>query len=274
MKNQTKKLRIVPRGVVDVRNGESAAAGAAETLVNMREREDSLEVVGEPQVVAQLLPGDEVLLVDEDRTLVLRGNSVVWGDVVVLSPLAQVLAAHKVGSLSVVVTSTGNIVLRRTSTGYEVLDPTTAIPQIHIGAAEPSTLTASLPSYEFASPYPTWQAPLQSVDLEAITKLMRDAMSMLQSQAATQGRLTGMLMARYAVRLWDDSYLWMSQPVMVGQSIISNSYRTTATVTTSGNAFTGIETCNLSMNSYRLDVTMASGVANEWRHLVKSIVDP
>ncbi|MBR5640230.1 MAG: hypothetical protein IKW83_10965 [Muribaculaceae bacterium] len=271
MKNTSKKLRIVPRGVVQLHNGESAAAGEAAILVNMREREESLEVVGDPQVLSQLMPGDKVLLVDDDRTLVLRGNSVIWGDVVVLEPSGQVVAAHKIGALLVVVTSDGNIVLRRTVNGYDALYLSTAIPQMHITVAEQSTMTSAIPDYEFNTPYSTWQAPLSSADVDSLTKLMRNAVTTLQRQAMSQGRYTGVLLARYAVRLWDDSYLWMSQPVMVGHGLVSNSYRTTATVTTSGNAFTGIESCNISMISYRLGITMASGIASEWRHLIKAI---
>ena len=240
-------------------------------MVNMREREEALEVVGDPQPLSQLLPGDKVLLVDDDRTLVLRGNTVMWEGAEVLEPSGQVVAAHKVGALLVVVTSDGNIVLHRTATGYEVLDPSTAIPQIHITAAEQATMTSVIAAYEFDSPYNTWQAPLHSADIDALTKIIRNAVATMQSQATSQGRFTGVVLARYAVRLWDDSYLWMSQPVMVGHSLISNSYRATATVASNGSAFTGIETCNLSMNSYRLGITTVSGIASEWRHLVKAI---
>ncbi len=73
MKITTKKMRIVPCGAVALHNGESAVAGEAAELLNMRERKESLEVVGEPVALSQdLMAGDEVLLVDDDRTLVLR----------------------------------------------------------------------------------------------------------------------------------------------------------------------------------------------------------
>lgn len=271
MKNLSKKLRIVPRGVVELHNGENAVAGEGAELVNMRERDDALEVVGNPEPIGQLDAGDKVLIVDEDRTLVLRGNSVMWGAATVLSSSGAVVGAHRVGPLLVVVTDEGKVMMRRTATGYEVLDPMDAIPQIHITAAEVTTLTTQVAAYEFAGPYTSWQVPLSSADLEALTKIMRSAVTTLQSQATSQGRYMGVVLARYAVRLWDDSYLWTSQPVMVGHSIISNSYRATATVTPSGGPFTAIEACTMSMSSYRLGITMASGIASEWRHLVKAI---
>ena len=112
-----KDIRIVHCGIEQVANGESAKAGTASELINMREREQALEVVGEPQVMAQLMPGDKVLLVDDDRTLVLRGNMLMWQGDVVLSASCAVLAAHRVGRLLVVVTEQGNEVLLRTATG-------------------------------------------------------------------------------------------------------------------------------------------------------------
>lgn len=271
MKPKLKKHKIIARGVRQLHNGESAFAGEASSLVNMREREASLEVVGSPVALQQLAAGDKVLLATAGGELVLRGSTVMLNGAVVYSSASPVTAAHQVGSLLVIVTSTGNAVLRPTASGYETLDPATAMPQLHLTAAEQAPLTATIGACEFASPYPTWQAPLRSADEEAITLLMRHAVTTLQSQASSQGRYTGLLLARYGVRLWDDSYLWLSQPVMVGHSIIAGSYRATATVTSNGSAFTGTESCTLSLSSYRLGITTASGIGSEWRHLVKAI---
>ena len=249
MKSMSKKFVIVPRGVVELHNGESAVAGEASQLTNMREREESLEVVGDPVALSQLVPGDKVLLVDDDRTLVLRGNSVLCGSAVVVTPAGAVVAAHKVGELVVLVTSAGNVVLRRTASSYEPLDVEGAIPQIHLGVADPLVLTSAIEAYEFANPYTLWQSPLHDADVAALTSRMSGALSALQRTASSQGRYTGLVLARYAVRLWDDRYLWMSQPVMLGHSLIASSYRTTATVTTSGNTFTGTEACSFSIGA-------------------------
>ena len=268
MKN---KLSIIPRGVAQLHNGESAEPGVAETLINMREREDALEVVGNPQQLDQLTPGDRVLLVDGDRTLIERGGNILYNGNVVFSTTADVITAHMVGVLLVVVTSEGNVLLRRTASGYSQLDVGAAIPQLHLAAVEQQMLSTTIPAFEFAAPYTAWQAPLASDDIVALTKITRDAVVTMQRSSASQGRFTGVMLARYGVRLWDDSYLWLSQPVMLGHSMISSSYRSTATVTTSGNQFTGTESFALTTDSYRLGISMATGVAAEWRDLVKSI---
>lgn len=271
MKNTNNELRIVHRGVARLHNGESAQPGVAAELTNMREREDALEVVGNPRQIEQLEPGDHVLLVDDDRTLVLRGGNVVWNDVVVLHTSATVIAAHKVGAMLVVVTSEGNVVMRRTASGYSTLNLDSAIPQLHLAAVEQQAMTTTIPAFEFDQTYTAWQAPLAADDVQAYAKLLGNAVTTMQRNASSQGRFTGVMLARYAVRLWDDSYLWMSQPVMVGHSMISANYRATTTVTTSSNQFVGTEAFTFSMNSYRLGISMLSGIADEWHDVVKAI---
>ena len=54
MKNTANEMRIVHRGVAHLHNGESAQPGVAAELTNMREREDALEVVGNPLPIDQL----------------------------------------------------------------------------------------------------------------------------------------------------------------------------------------------------------------------------
>lgn len=268
MKND---IRIAHCGVEQVANGESAQAGAASELINMREREQALEVVGELQILEQLAPGDRVLLVDDDRTLVLRGNTVLWNGAVVLVSSCAVINAHRVGELLVVVTEQGNEVLQRTTTGYTRLNIADAIPQLHLAAVENTTHQVTVTGYEFDVPYNTWQAPLAAADVEGLSKVVRNACATMQSTVAQQGRYAGVLLARYGVRLWDDSYLWLSQPVIVGHSLVGGSHRATTEVYTTSGKYAGVGDFNLEMESYRLGITMTSGVGESWRAMVKSI---
>jgi len=271
MKHTEKDLRIVHSGMVQPHNEESAVAGSACELMNMRERETSLEVVGKPRKVSTLGAGDRVLLVDDDRILVLRGNNVMWNGNVVLDADAAVIDAHRVGELLVVVTSGGNVVLRRTASGYNRLNIATAIPNIHLAAVDVSSNSVMVPSYEFVTPYNTWQSPLESDDIDALNKIVLNSMRTLATNAISQGRYTGVMLARYGVRLWNDSYLWLSQPVMLGNELIHSSYRSTAEVYVSNGKYAGVDDFTLSMESYRLGISVANGVGSEWHDLVKSV---
>ena len=268
---QKKRFTIIHRGETHVHNGESAKPGIAGTLINMREREQALQVVGEPLTMAQLNSGDRILLVDGDNILILRDNSIILNESTVLSPQGTIQSAHRVGNFIVVVTDRGNELMWCNNGIYTILNINDALPELHLGAVEETALTASMPAYDFAQPYNSWQAPLNATDVNALAKLMRNAVFSLQTAASSQGRFTGVMLARYGVRLWDDSYLWLSQPVMIGNDIIRASYRSSATVTSSNGRFSGIEACDLSLNSYRLGISVTKGIAQQWLDLVKSI---
>lgn len=271
MKNTGKTLRIVHGGVKQLSNGESAVAGSASELTNMREREQSLEVVGMPRAVGQLQQGDRVLLVDDDRMLVLRGNDVMWGQQVVVAAACRVLSAHRVGQLVVIVTEQGNVVLRRTAGGYVSLDINDAVPQLHIAAVEQVTHAVAIPSYEFAQPYNTWQSPLAAADIDGLTRLMRNGLNTVLSETAAQGRFTGVMAVRYGVRLWDDSYVWLSQPLLVGNAMLRASYRASTDAYTTSGKYAGVDAFSLSVDSYRLGISVVGGVPSQWHDLVKSV---
>jgi len=271
MKNTVKELRIVHRGKSQSHNGESAEPGTASVLVNMREREQSLEVVGQPRQIDQLQSGDKVLLIDNDRTLVLRDNDVMCDGTVVLSPASQVFGGHVVGPLVVIVTADGPELLHFTTNGYRHLDLRDALPQVHLSAVETSTMTVNVPDFEFLTPYNTWQAPLSGVDTSTLKRIVSQGYGTMLSDATSQGRFAGIVLARYGVRLWDDSYLWLSQPVMLGQGMKRNSYRASGTVYTSDGKYAGVTSLTLSAQSFRIGISMAGTVAEQWHNLVKSI---
>ena len=70
---------------------------------------------------------------------------------------------------------------------------------------------------------------------------LRTAWNALPADAVAEGRYASPLLVRWAVRLDDGSYLWMSDPLRVGDETLGNADRVSAMVTTSGGAFTGIE---------------------------------
>ena len=100
---------------------------------------------------------------------------------------------------------------------------------------------------------------------------MRTAWNGLHADAVAEGRYCGPTLVRWAVRLYDDSYLWMSDPVRVGDATLANADRIAALVTSGGGAFTGIEATSLPMTHYSVQIAVTSGIAAEWLPLVKSI---
>lgn len=262
--------RVIARGMVPLANGEAAQCGEAQLAQNVRERESSLQVVGQPAVVGTIAVGERLLLIAGDCRVTSRGKTVKVDGETVVTVGGNIVGAHAMGDVIVIVTDVGLTYLRSYEGTWRELNLADAIPQLSIGA-DVSTVSASLDAYTFQEPYRQWQAPLADVDRAALTARLRAAWSALTSDVHAEGRYLAPLMVRWAVRLNDGSYLWMSDPVRVGDETLANADRIVADVVTAGGAFTGIAATTLSLKHYGLDITVTRDIAAEWLPLVSSI---
>jgi hypothetical protein len=265
-----KEARVIPRGLVPLANSEAASIGTASLALNVREREQSLQVTGSPVQDGTIPAGDRLLLLSGShrvtcvsRTVRIDGHSVatVTGDIV---------GAQAIGDVIVITHSDGFTYLKLVGGTWTVLDPAAAVPQLTL-SANVSTSSVMLPAYTFETPYSQWRAPLSDADTANLSSILRTAWNGLHADAVAEGRYCAPTLLRWAVRLQDDSYLWMSDPVRVGDVTLANADRVTALVTSSGGAFTGIESTSLPMAHYRVGVDVTHGIAAEWLPLVKSI---
>lgn len=274
MKNVKKKkmneLRVEARGMASLVNGEAAQCGEALVAQNVREQASSLQVTGEPEACGAIAVGDRLLLLTGGHTVTCRGMKVKIDGATITTVTGNIVGAHALGDLIVVVTDSGLTYLANREGAWIALDPADAVPQLNIGTSV-ATSSVTLDAYEFAEPYSRWQAPLADADRSALTARLRTAWSSLSADIRAEGRYSSPLLVRWAVRLIDDSYLWMSEPVRVGDVTMGNADRIAAMVVTSGNAFTGIEATALSLTHYGLDIDVTRGIAAEWLPLVASI---
>lgn len=270
MKKKLTPIRITPSGEVQLHNNESAMQGEASTLSNMREREQSLEAVGIPATIATMAVNEKLLYIDDKRIIKLAGNDITCDGKTIATTSDAITSVQAVGNFIIITTDKENIYLRRTDDSYARLTPDDAIPSLHLSATDESKYTTDINPYTFETPYSTWQAPISNNDATAISSVVRKAWRTLTADIADHGRYSRPILARYAVRLWDDSYLWTSAPVLLGTSTIATN-RASTEVATSDGKYAGIQATTLTLNSYRVGITVLKGVANEWRDLVKSI---
>lgn len=266
-----KNTNIIPQGAVTLHNGEAARPGQASDLLNMRPREDALEVAGLPKTVAHIPPGDRLITIDHDHYITLHGQSIVWNGQPLATTQGEVLEAHAVGQFVVIPTTQGFIYLHRTTQGYDQLQPRQAIPQLHLEAVERGTLHIDMNAYQFNRPLTQWQYPLPTDDVTAIHSMVLKAYQEIQRQAHEEGRFTSPILARYGVRLWDDSYLWLSAPVLLGSYVIKKNYRTATQAVTTDGKFSGIAPASLPADTFRLGITVVNGIDKAWLGLVKAI---
>lgn len=265
-----KESLVVPQGMVPIANGEAAPGGTSLLAINVRERERSLQVTGSPATSGQIDAGDRLLLIHDGHYVTCNGSDVKIDGGRVATASSDILGAHAIGGIVVVITTSGLMYLSPVGSQWVVLDPNDAVPRLRF-STNVGSMTADIRAYAFASPYSQWQAPLMSVDTTALEGQLRTAWNALNNDCRAEGRHTAPMLVRWAVRLKDGTHLWMSDPVRVGDETLANAQRISANVTTSSSAFTGIEASVLSMLHYGVDITVEQDVAPEWLPLVDAI---
>jgi len=267
-----KHLKIVPRGTTLLANGEAATAGDACQMQNLREVEDALQVTGVPATVGAVGAGERLLLINDGGVVSCDGDgNIVVDGVTVTVVEGDVVGAYGIGSLLVVVTSAGLVHLTQCDGEWTVLDADDVKPQLTF-TADTATSSATIAAYTFDEPYSQWSAPLADADTTALARRLRAAWDGVTADIAALGRHSAPMLVRWAVRLVDDTYLWMSEAVRVGDETLSNTDRITAAVTVDSDAgFTGTTATALSMTHYALGIGVTGGIGKAWLPLVKSI---
>ena len=269
MKKTIKK--IVPRGAVEPCVAECAVAGEAAVALNVRECDEALRVVGNPLPVGSIPTGHRLLLVDGDRHITLNGQQVMYDGIVLAVVEGEVVGAHRVGVLVVITTTAGIVYLRRTENGYLAVSLDDAHPSITLSALESSTLSAGMDAITFSLSYSSWPATFSTSDVASLTTQLRRAWSEIQDTVDHAGAYAGMMQVCVGVRLMDDSYLWLSDPVTLGSDTLADASRVTAECTLNGTAVTGIPATSLSRHRYRVGITVANGISADWQPLVTAV---
>ena len=265
-----KETLVLPQGMVPLANGEAAPVGTALLAVNVRERERSLQVTGVPATVGQIDAGDRLLLITGGHYVTCSGRDVKIDGVRVASASGDIVGAHTIGDIVVIVTRSGMMYLSQRGSQWVVLNPDDVVPRLSF-STNMATMTTEIPAYSFASPYSQWRAPLSSEDTTALEGQLRTAWNAMNNDCRAEGRHTAPMLLRWAVRLKDGTHLWMSDPVRVGDETLANAQRISANVTTTSSAFTGIEATVLPMLHYNVDITVERNIAPEWLPLVAAI---
>lgn len=269
MKNNT--LTIIPAAATPVNNLEDAPRGHAAVALNLRERDNCLTAVGRPAITGSLAAGHRLLLIHDGHLITARERDIaIDGDVITTSP-AAIKQAHAFAAFVVITTAGACIVLHRNGDTYHELNIDDAIVPVTLGASAMATFTASIPALTFHNPYRSWQAPLSADDQALVLNAVKQARANADNAARAAGRYTGPLLVRYALRLWDDEYLWMSQPILVGTDTLQPNYRTALTVTVDDSRFAGTVAATMSVGAYAVTARATQAVAPQWQPLVKAI---
>lgn len=268
---QTNQLTITPLAQAQRVNTESGRCGESALARNVREQPDALQVTGHPATVGTIGAGETLVLVADGHYVTLTGGHIAIDGVAVAPVPAGFAGAFAIGPWIVLTGSEGFTYLLSRDGTWAAVDAADAVPQLTLLAGY-TTETAPLAPYPFENTYGQWRAPLAANDVAGLRSLLVNAWKTLRDNAEAAGRHTGPLLARYAVRLADDSYLWVSAPVRLGDDTMQNLAYVAAAVTLDGNdRFTGTQASALTMRSFTLQVQVDRQIAPEWQSQVKAV---
>lgn len=265
-----RETRIIPRAMTPLANGEAAQCGEAECALNVREREQALQVTGQPARVGQMAAGDRLLTIAGAHLVTCRGRQVMFDGGHAVTVTGDIVGAHVIGPMIVVVTTQGLTYLLLEGDSWQVMNPDDAVPGVTF-STDVNTVSADIEAVDFAEPYSQWRAPLADADTTTFASMLRTAWNAMNSDARAEGYRTAPVLARWAVRLVDGSYLWASDPVRVGDETLANADRVTAQVNTSSSGFTGTQATTMPLKRYLLDITLTSRIPDAWQPLVAAI---
>lgn len=290
MKNDTRSIKVFFSGIPNFTDNENTPTGSCEELSNIRQDGNALAAIGKCVKAGTIADGERPAALHHTSTgakhlISIVGNSTVkWLGVVnadgsittnestlASTTDAAIIDMACVGDFMVVSTDSGNIFLKYDPFGnkYTRLDTSDAVPKLILGTSGKHTIGGSIPKYDFDSPLSQWQRPLPATDVEQISALATDTYRQLCQRAETEKYMIQPSFARYAVRLWDDSYMWISAPILLGNGL--QSMATAATAATSGSTFTGISQAETKVEAYRPTVVAECGTDAAWDSLIKSI---
>ena len=269
-KHNMSAVLVEPRAMVPHVNGEAAQRGEARLALNVREQEQALQVTGMPATAGAITAGERLLLMTDGHRVTAAGLTVKIDGTAVVTLDSPIVGAYRIGSMIVVVGQGGLTYLSLVNGSWRVMNPADAVPALTF-AASTATSQATIEAYEFAEPYSQWRAPLTDEDASALSRMLRAAWDALNADAVAEGRHVAPMLVRWAVRLLDDTYLWMSDPVRVGDETLVNADRIDALVDYDSSGFTGTQATVMPLVHYSVAVQVTRDIAAEWLPLVKSI---
>ena len=240
---------------------------------NLRTDSESggLAVVGHPVTVGQVPAGHRLVLADGERYLTLHAGSLYCDGHPLCTVPGTLLGVHKVGTFVVVAGTQGVVYFADHGGTLVEADVSGALPSLTLSQQASTPLTVAVPALDFAEPYTRWQPPLRQHDLAAVTATLRTCWNTLTGQAQGAGLRYAPCRVRYGVRLWDDSYLWISDPVELGGNTLSDVSHVSAVGRVDGGDVVGVEAATLTLPTFTININVVRGVAVAWQTMVKAV---
>ena len=254
-------------------------------LVNARPTADGeIVVAGVPETIAYLSPGDRFLgcdrranrtyyFVERDHQPMLLGYALPDVEFTFVEQsfgvVMNVSGFAVTGDFVVLATDAGLRFLHFNGDGYDLFGEAPVLPKLAVGFAEERTYSEIVSARTLRENYSRWQGSLLPQDQTDMDKSVKAALSRLKAKACDALCCTGPMAVRAALRLSDDSLIWLPEAWIAGCRPEAPS--AVASVTYDGAGAYSVGSFSLSMKAWKVALAVVDLGLGKWRSLVKSL---
>ena len=159
---------------------------------------------------------------------------------------------------------------RRTSL-YTWLDRLPDIPDFSVEAVEAAPREGTVPAVTFGNPVGDLRGGVPDEMARQVADAVETTLLRLRDDCGREGYWTGPLLVRFAVRMWDDTLLYLSTPVAVAPSSFIPWRRTSLPLLLADGSFTGTSATAVAMPRFRLRVSADAAAMGRWSDIASYI---
>ena len=170
------------------------------------------------------------------------------------------------GDVLVVATTEGLKYVLTEDGECSVLDEEKVMPRIMFGPVNVGEVKENVAAVKLESQYDSWKQ-LKANDRIAVQKAFADAHNRIYSTVHAQGGYVQPISVRYAVRMKDDRWAWISAPVVIGNGVQMTERVRCEVNRSSGECGGGV----LMANAYNVGMAVVDYEPGKWLSLIKSV---
>lgn len=253
--------------------------------LNLRQTLNGLRVTGNPKLIANITPNDQILCLDRryDRTYIfikneydvillgyMQGNDFVTVNEQMFRYNKEIASVVPIGDFLVFYGQDRTCYLHYQNEGYTLLGAEPEFPVFAFSTTEHLTFAEALPYYNFVTDYPQWTGTLGIDDRKNLSALANTAYKKLKRKGKNYSSCIQPIVIRVALRLFDDTLLWDNSCYYCGKEQFCPSSLGKVTMLGNSSKFR-LEPTDLSMNVWKPAVTLVKSGIGNWRNLVKAV---
>lgn len=214
-------------------------------------------------------------------------DGVLCHDFTICADYSQITINHKLGTIAngdcsvaqvgdfLVVKDGDNrlffILWNRQTNLYHWLGEMPTMPQISVEASSTLKIVEQIEGFSFPKSTPDLRTEIPSEISDELEQRVNTAVKAVHQRAAKSGLYTSPTLVRFAVRLWDNSIIHLSEPILIAPCSDVQPSRVSIPLIQGDSGYTGTASTYINIEAYSIKATLNSQSLYNWKDIVSGI---